>query len=724
MSENRRYRGPRPHPPLAAPAATDFEGYGRVHGLRDDTVVCLDTARQTARHRGHATVDTGHFLIACAAHPHRPMWRLLEEMSADENRLLKYLTYVRKRDWAKGEEPPAAIPVSDELQRAVDAARDEARLYGETEVWPQHLALAAARDRDSGAVHLLERLGHPQAAVLRRILEVLGPSPFGRNLTQEALDGLLDPVVGRDAELERLILVLSRLSKNNPVLIGERGVGKTALLNGLALRMAAGTVPSALQGRRLFTIDWHELVTKVHTGQHGPIPFEERLRDIFDRAATVGTVLLCVSDADRYLDFESREAPGGVGAFLWSLILHGRLQVILSMLPADYHRYAVGGSALETHCQPISLPELSVEQTGNVLRAVAPRYERHHRVRVSDEAVAAVASLADRYIVDRYLPAKAVELLDETCAFRRVRALSTPDDRDAVVEVAASDVTEALSAMTGTPVGEIHQPAASEDALSRLRTLLDQRAAPAVHVPARLPERPASTAILIGTGRYRSPAIPDIPAIPRNLADLRTRLSAFDPARVHTFADPSLEDLPRIAEAAESTSDTLLVYYAGHGFAEPDGELYLGLPATEPERRKYSTLPYDRLRSLVLDSPARNRLVVLDCCFSGRAIGTLTGDGDTPGGQLDISGTYILTATSPTRLAHAAEGARNSAFTGELLSLLHDGIDNGEDLIRVAHLYTHLRTRLTAKGLPVPQQRGTDTIGDLAIARNPWIRRA
>ncbi|HEY1179742.1 MAG TPA: caspase family protein [Phytomonospora sp.] len=181
-----------------------------------------------------------------------------------------------------------------------------------------------------------------------------------------------------------------------------------------------------------------------------------------------------------------------------------------------------------------------------------------------------------------------------------------------------------------------------------------------------------------------------------------------------------MTDLPRVAEAAESATDTLLVYFAGHGFVESDGDLYLGLKATELPRRKHSALPYDRLRDLVRDSPARNRVVVLDCCYAGRAVGMLAEDGD-PSGQLDITGTYILAATSPTRRAHAPDGERHSAFTGALLSLLHQGIDNGEPLIRIAHLFPHLRSALVARGLPSPQQRGTDTVGDLALAPNPRV---
>jgi len=244
-----------------------------------------------------------------------------------------------------------------------------------------------------------------------------------------------------------------------------------------------------------------------------------------------------------------------------------------------------------------------------------------------------------------------------------------------------------------------------------------------VGTSSRLPLPAQSTAILIGTASYDSPEIPDIRSITGNLSDLRAALAhdrsgGFAQGRTHVFADADESLRPRVAELAADARDTLLVYFGGHGWVEPDGRLYLGLRTTEPSLRRYTSLPYDDLRAMVIDSPARRRLVVLDCCFSGRAIDML-GDGDDAAGQLDISGTYVLTATSATRMAHAPDGMRNSAFTESLLGVLRDGIEHGGELIRVADLFPHVRSRLASKGLPEPQQRGTNTIGELALARNP-----
>lgn len=599
------------------------------------------------------------------------------------------------------QQPPFTL--TRDLERVLSLALVESQATGRETIDATDLLLALIRDRGRRPGELFgpaaSRLTEIRAAIRRR-------SPYGERLGQAARDGVLPAVLHRDGVLDRMVQILSLRSKNNPVLIGDPGVGVRAVLNGLARRFAAGEVPSLMRERELILIDWHEVITDRSTD------FEGRLRAIFEGAAKARTVLLGVHDADRYLDLNPRGEPRSVGSVFWSLIGRGDLQVILCMPPEVYRRHAVRGSVLDTHCRPIPVPELSIAETRAVLESVKDSYEEHHSVVYSDDAITMTAQLAEKYLPDGRLPSKALGLLDEAAANCRFRAQSTPDDLwtevswEAVVttvaRLAGIDEREILAAVLKPP-----DPAVEE---SRPTT--------------RLPHHATSTALLLGTGAYDDPALPDIPAVANNLADLAAVLTGahggFDPARVHRHLDPSITDLPRIAEAAESATDTLLVYFAGHGFVESDGDLYLGLQATELPRRKHSALPYERLRDLVRDSPARNRVVILDCCYAGRAVGTLAEDGD-PGGQLDIAGTYILAATSPTRRAHAPAGERHSAFTGALLSLLRQGIDNGEGLIRIAQLFPHLRTALVARGLPAPQQRGTDTVGDLALARNPRV---
>jgi ATP-dependent Clp protease ATP-binding subunit ClpC len=242
----------------------------------------------------------------------------------------------------------------------------------------------------------------------------------------------------------------------------------------------------------------------------------------------------------------------------------------------------------------------------------------------------------------------------------------------------------------------------------------------------RLPERTGSAAVLIGTSRHADPAL-DILAVEHNVADLALRLSdseygGFDSEQTHVLHNPDRMVSGQLAEIAEQTIDTLFVYYAGHGVVSPDGRLYLVLPQTQMGREVYTALPYDELRYAVIESPARNKVVILDCCFAGRAIDLLSPAAETAMGQVDVTGSYVITATSATRPAHAPDGERYSCFTGELIEYLRLGSRDSGSLLRLDDTYRHLRQRLSRRGLPLPQQRGTDTAGHLALARNPSWR--
>lgn len=667
--------------------------------LDEDAREALHRASGSARRR-HRALGTADLLwalstpVSAVAEPLR-----FHGLDWDEPVVSHALTHADERT---SEARFGDTPLTTELLAVLALALAESHAIGGETIDEADLLLGLLRHGDGATRTILSGgLGSPSA--LRSAVE--RPSPFGERLGQAARDGELPSALNRDGVIDRLVQILSLRSKNNPVLIGEAGVGKRSVLNGLAQRVAAGRVPPRLRDRELILIDRHDLITNL-TGS-----FEGRLRAVFEGAAKASTVLLCVNDADRYLDLSPRSEPGSVASVFWSLVGRGDLQVVLGMPPDVYRRHASRGSTLDTHCRPIPVPELSVDETRPILHSLRGTYEAHHGVKFASGVIDTVAELAERFLTEGHLPGKAVDLLDEVGAGRRSRAVFTPGEDDRTVLTTAEDVLRTLSSLTGIPATEI--------------TLAEEAERPVrkgSQPTTRLPHHATSTVLLLGTGAYDDPALPDIPAVANNLADLAAVLTGtsggFDPARVHRHLDLSITDLPRIAEAAESAADTLLVYFAGHGFVESDGDLYLGLQATELPRRKHSALPYERLRDLVRDSPARNRVVILDCCYAGRAVGTLAEDGD-PGGQLDIAGTYILAATSPTRRAHAPAGERHSAFTGALLSLLRQGIDNGDALIRIAQLFPHLRTALVARGLPAPQQRGTDTVGDLALTRNP-----
>jgi hypothetical protein len=239
----------------------------------------------------------------------------------------------------------------------------------------------------------------------------------------------------------------------------------------------------------------------------------------------------------------------------------------------------------------------------------------------------------------------------------------------------------------------------------------------------RLPDRSSSSAVFLGTAQHIDASL-DIPAVSNNLTDLAQRLSdpewgGFGSDRIHAFLNPQRDVLAQVAEIADDVHDTMLVFYSGHGMVSPDGRLYLSLPATQLPRVAYTAMPYEDLRQVVIDCPARNKVIILDCCFSGRAVGTMSPGEELALGQLDVAGSYVLTATSANRQAHAPLGQRHTAFAGALIRLLEFGIANGDDLLTLDEIYRYLVKHLSSRNLPVPQQRGIDTTGGLALARNP-----
>ncbi|MFG1915671.1 caspase domain-containing protein [Micromonospora sp. NPDC048898] len=242
----------------------------------------------------------------------------------------------------------------------------------------------------------------------------------------------------------------------------------------------------------------------------------------------------------------------------------------------------------------------------------------------------------------------------------------------------------------------------------------------------RLPDPRRSRAVLIGTGTYRSAELADLPAVRNNVADLAVTLTdpargAISPDRCTVVTDPAD---PRgvyrlLRDAAQSAEDTLLVYFAGHGRTGTRNELYLGLADTDPDELRVSALPYDLIRDILVESPAANRIVILDCCFSGRAVQDMAGSDETILGQVGIEGTYVLTATSANAVALAPLGARHTAFTGALLDLLREGVPGGPPLLTFGAVYRQLLHAAASRGIPAPRQRGTGTVDQLALARNP-----
>ena len=247
---------------------------------------------------------------------------------------------------------------------------------------------------------------------------------FGRNFTQLARDKKLDPVIGRDRETERMMQVLSRRTKNNPVLVGEPGVGKTAIVEGLAQAIAADQVPETLQGKQLYTLDLGALVA----GSRYRGDFEERLKKVLKEIKTRGDIILFIDEIHTLVGAGAAEGAIDAASILKPMLARGELQTIGATTLDEYRKHLEKDAALERRFQKVVVDEPSVAHTIEILKGLRERYEQHHRVTITDQALVAAANLADRYISDRFLPDKAIDLIDEAGSRLRIRRMQTPPD--------------------------------------------------------------------------------------------------------------------------------------------------------------------------------------------------------------------------------------------------------------------------------------------------------
>lgn len=239
----------------------------------------------------------------------------------------------------------------------------------------------------------------------------------------------------------------------------------------------------------------------------------------------------------------------------------------------------------------------------------------------------------------------------------------------------------------------------------------------------RLPDQGKSSVILMGAASYKDASLHDLPAVTNNLTEIATALTdpvfgGFADERVHKFLEPSLNEGGVFSQIAEQTQDVLLFYFSGHGLLETDGEFFLALSESRAAKPRFSAFPYQWVRSMMLESPAKNRIAILDCCFSGRAIEAMADQSSVLAGQFDVSGAYTLTATRANRTALAPENQRYTAFSGEFLRVLRSGVPGAGPLLTIADIYPPLARSLRARNYPLPHQQGSDTVADLALVRN------
>src|SRR5881394_951599 len=336
---------------------------------------------------------------------------------------------------------------TDRARRVVVLAQEEARMLNHNYIGTEHILLGLIREGEGVAAQVLVKLGADLNRVRQQVIQLLhgyqgkepatagGPgegSPstslvldqFGRNLTQGAREAKLDPVIGREKEIERVMQVLSRRTKNNPVLIGEPGVGKTAIVEGLAQAIVKGEVPETLKDKQLYTLDLGALVA----GSRYRGDFEERLKKVLKEIRTRGDIILFIDEIHTLVGAGAAEGAIDAASILKPMLARGELQTIGATTLDEYRKHLEKDAALERRFQPIQVQEPSIAHTIEMLKGLRDRYEAHHRVSITDAALVAAATLADRYISDRFLPDKAIDLIDEAGARMRIRRMTAPPD--------------------------------------------------------------------------------------------------------------------------------------------------------------------------------------------------------------------------------------------------------------------------------------------------------
>jgi ATP-dependent Clp protease ATP-binding subunit ClpC len=395
-------------------------------------------AQEEARRLGHNFVGTEQILLGLIGEGTGVAAKVLKSMGVN----LKDARIEVEKIIGRGSGFVAVeIPFTPRAKRVLELSLEEARQLGHNYIGTEHLLLGLIREGEGVAARVLENLGVDLAKVRTQVIRMLGETAevtaggsgsgakgstktptldeFGNNLTQMATESKLDPVVGRHNEIDRVIQILGRRTKNNPVLIGEPGVGKTAIAEGLAQRIQQGDIPDILEDKRVLTLDIGLLV--AGTKYRGE--FEERLKKIMEEIKSAGNVILVIDEVHTLIGAGAAEGAIDAANILKPALARGELQCIGATTLDEYRKHIERDAALERRFQPVTVGEPSIDDTIEILKGLRERYEQHHRLKITDEALVAAATLGDRYISDRFLPDKAIDLIDE--AGSRVRLMNS-----------------------------------------------------------------------------------------------------------------------------------------------------------------------------------------------------------------------------------------------------------------------------------------------------------
>ncbi|NOY99721.1 MAG: AAA domain-containing protein [Chloroflexi bacterium] len=403
-------------------------------------------AAEIIQRYGHNQIDTEHILLALIEQPGGVIPQILENLNissqALEQRLDATLKSSPKANIFGG--GAGQIFITPRVKRIIDLANEEASRLKDEYISTEHLFLAILSERNTPAARILESAGLTRDRVYAAIQQLRGGQrvtdpkaesryrtleKYSRDLTKLAREGKLDPVIGRDTEILRLIQILSRRTKNNPVLIGEAGVGKTAIVEGLAQKIASNDVPEILSGKQVVSLDLGSMIA----GSRFRGEFEERLKSAIEEVQRAeGEIILMIDELHTVVGAGAAQGAMDASNMLKPALARGELQCIGATTLDEYHKYIEKDAALERRFAPIYVEEPDVENTIKMLHGLRDRYEAHHKVRFSDEALVAAARLADRYVTDRRLPDKAIDLMDESAAKLRVALYSLPPDLKAM----------------------------------------------------------------------------------------------------------------------------------------------------------------------------------------------------------------------------------------------------------------------------------------------------
>jgi ATP-dependent Clp protease ATP-binding subunit ClpC len=449
-------------------------------------------AQEEARLLNHNYIGTEHILLGLIHEGEGVAAKALESLGIS---LEAVRAQVEEIIGHGGQAPSGHIPFTPRAKKVLELSLREALQLGHNYIGTEHILLGLIREGEGVAAQVLVKLGADLSRVRQQVIQLLSgyagtkepggqgapagggaetqPSgslvldQFGRNLTQLAREKKLDPVIGREREIERVMQVLSRRTKNNPVLIGEPGVGKTAIVEGLAQNIVEGEVPETLHAKQLYTLDLGALVA----GSRYRGDFEERLKKVLKEIRTRGDIILFIDELHTLVGAGAAEGAIDAASILKPMLARGELQTIGATTLDEYRKHLEKDAALERRFQPIKVDEPTVAHTIEILKGLRERYEAHHRVTITDQAIVAAANLADRYISDRHLPDKAIDLIDEAGSRLRIRRMQAPPDYRELEDQIAKVRKEKEAAI------EAQQFERAASLRDREKSLLEQRGA-------------------------------------------------------------------------------------------------------------------------------------------------------------------------------------------------------------------------------------------------------